>query len=191
MTVVRRIARPMLAAIFVTSGLDSLRHPAKRAEMAAPMVTALAKPLRLPDDPELLVRANGAAMVTAGSMLGLGKLPRLAALVLAGSLVPTTYAGHAFWQEQDPAKRAQQRTHFLKNVAVFGGLLLATVDTAGKPGLSWRAQHAATDARRGIGHGRREAKHAARTAAREAKHAAKAARREAKLVATQARDKLT
>jgi len=48
MTVVRRIARPMLAAIFVTSGLDSLRHPAARAQAAAPLVKALSGPLKMP-----------------------------------------------------------------------------------------------------------------------------------------------
>ena len=93
---------------FVKGGLDSLRHPAARAEAAAPVIHALAEPLHLPDDPELLVRANGAAMVAAGTLLALGRLPRLSALVLAASLVPTTYAGHAFWQENDPAKRAAQ-----------------------------------------------------------------------------------
>ena len=58
MTVVRCLARPMLAATFVKGGLDSLRHPAVRAEAAAPVIHALAEPLRLPDDPELLVRGE-------------------------------------------------------------------------------------------------------------------------------------
>ena len=124
MTVVRRIARPMLAAIFVTSGLDGLLHPAERAKAAAPLVKALAGPLNLPDDPELMVRANGATMVAAGTMLALGRFPRLAALALAGALVPTTYAAHAFWTIEDPAARAQQKVHFLKNVGLLGGLLL-------------------------------------------------------------------
>ena len=65
MTVVRRIARPMLAAIFVANGLDALLHPSARAQKAAPMVKKLSGPLHLPDDPELLVRANGATMVAA------------------------------------------------------------------------------------------------------------------------------
>ena len=83
MTVVRRIARPMLAAIFVTSGLDALRHPAARAQAAAPLVKALAGPLNMPDDPEMMVRANGATMLVAGTLLGLGRFPRVAALALA------------------------------------------------------------------------------------------------------------
>jgi putative oxidoreductase len=184
MTVVRRLARPMLAATFVKGGLDSLRHPAVRAEAAAPVIHALAEPLRLPDDPELLVRANGATMIAAGTLFGLGRVPRLSALVLAASLVPTTYAGHAFWQEKDPAKRAVQTTHFLKNLGLLGGLLLASVDTAGKPGLSWRAQRAAKDARRAAALSKREAKQVAR-------HATRSARREARLVASHAHDALT
>lgn len=195
MTVVRRVARPMLAAIFVTTGLDALKHPAKRAEMAAPLVNALAGPLHLPNDPELLVRANGAAMLAAGSLFGVSKLPRLSSLVLAATMVPTTYAGHAFWEEKDKAQRAQQRTQFLKNLGLIGGLLLASVDTAGQPGLAWRAQHGAAGARRGVERGveqsRREARHLAKTAKRETRHAAKAARREAKLAAVTAHDRLT
>ena len=170
MTVVRRIARPMMAAIFVTSGLDTLRHPAKPALAAAPVVKALSGPLNLPDDPELIVRANGATMLLAGTMLGLGKLPRLAALALAVTLVPTTYAAHAFWTVEDPAARAQQRSHFLKNVGLLGGVLLASVDTAGEPGLAYRAKRVGYEARRQTSLARREARHAAKSARRGAKN---------------------
>jgi putative oxidoreductase len=171
MTVVRRIARPMLAAIFVTGGLDALLHPTERAKIAAPLVTKLSGPLNLPDDPEMLVRANGATMVAAGTMLGLGTFPRVAALALAGALVPTTYTAHAFWTIQDPAARAQQKVHFLKNVGLLGGVLLAAVDTAGKPGLAYRTKQASSDARRQAALTKREARRAAKGARRFAKHA--------------------
>lgn len=171
MTVVRRIARPMLAAVFVTTGLESLRHPATRAEAAAPLVKALAGPLRLPDDPEMMIRASGATMLAAGTMLGLGKFPRLAALALAGALVPTTYATHAFWTIEDPSARAQQKSHFLKNVGLLGGVLLAAVDTAGKPGLAYRTKQVRAEARRQAASTRREARHAAKSARRFAKNA--------------------
>ena len=171
MTVVRRIARPMMAAVFVTSGLDTLRHPAKSAKVAAPVIKALAGPLKLPDDPEMLVRANGATMLVAGAMLGLGKFPRLAALALAGTLVPTTYAAHPFWTIEDPAARTQQRIHFLKNVGLLGGVLLASVDTAGQPGLAYRARTSGSEARRQAALTKREARHAAKSARRLAKNA--------------------
>ncbi|HEY5248589.1 MAG TPA: DoxX family protein [Dermatophilaceae bacterium] len=170
MTGVRRIARPMLAAIFVTSGLDALLHPAERAKAAAPLVKKLSGPLNLPDDPETLVRANGATMMAAGTMLGLGTFPRVAAMALAGVLVPTTYAAHPFWSEKDPAVKAQQRVHFLKNVGLLGGVLLASVDTAGKPGLAYRTKRVRSDARRQAALTKREARRATKQARRLAKN---------------------
>jgi uncharacterized membrane protein YphA (DoxX/SURF4 family) len=172
MTVVRRIARPLLAAMFIEGGIDQLRHPATKVDAARPLVGKVAGPLRLPDDPETLVRANGAAMAGAGALLALGRLPRLSSLVLATTLVPTTYAGHRFWEVKDPAQRRTQRVHFLKNVSLLGGVLLASVDTEGKPGLVWRSRHAAKDARRAARHAKKDARLASRQARREARHAA-------------------
>ena len=37
----------------------------------------------------------------------------------------------------------QPADHFFKNVSMLGGLLIAAVDTEGKPGLAWRAKNAA------------------------------------------------
>jgi uncharacterized membrane protein YphA (DoxX/SURF4 family) len=161
----------MLAAIFVTSGMDALLHPAERAKIAAPLVTKVSGPLNLPDDPELMVRANGATMVAAGTMLGLGTFPRVAAMALAGALVPTTYTAHAFWTITDPAVRAQQKVHFLKNVGLLGGVLLASVDTAGKPGLAYRTRYAQAHARRQAALTKREARRATKGARRFARHA--------------------
>lgn len=180
MALVRRIARPMLAAIFVGGGLDALRHPAPRAKIAAPLVHEMAGRLNLPDDPELMVRANAATMLAAGTMLGLGRFPRVAALALAGALVPTTYAAHAFWTIEDPDARAHQKIQFLKNVGLLGGVLLASVDTAGKPGLAYRTKHVRSEAHR-----------QAALTKREARHAARSARREARLAVSRAHDALT
>jgi putative oxidoreductase len=166
---VRRVARPLLAAMFVVGGLDQLKHPGRKVDTAGPLVEKVGPAIGLPDDPELLVRANGAAMVGAGSLLALGRLPRLASTVLAATLVPTTIAAHSFWQEQDPQVRAQQRTQFLKNLGLLGGLLLAAVDTEGKPGLAYRAHMVNDSAHRTARQTRREARHLAHAAAREAK----------------------
>jgi putative oxidoreductase len=70
------------------------------------------------------VKLNGAVQVVAGTTLALGILPRVSALALAASLVPTTLAGHRFWEEEDEAARAQQSVQFLKNAAMMGGLLM-------------------------------------------------------------------
>ncbi|HYO86351.1 MAG TPA: DoxX family protein [Dermatophilaceae bacterium] len=195
MTVVRRLARPLLAAVFITGGLDALRHPSRRAEQAAPVVTALSGFTGIPDDPELAVRANGALMTTAGLMLATGRLPRMAGGLLAAALVPTTYAAHPFWSEQEPEARRAALVQFQKNTALLGGVLLAAVDTEGKPGLPWRARHAASAtrraARRAAATTRREARLAARstrTERRQARTAALAARRQAKQAACAVRE---
>ena len=50
-------------------------------------------------------------------------LPKASAAVLLASLVPTTIAGHDFWNETEPDKRAAQQLQFSKNAAIIGGLL--------------------------------------------------------------------
>jgi uncharacterized membrane protein YphA (DoxX/SURF4 family) len=156
--------------MFITGGLDSLRHPASKRPAADPIAPRIAAKLPyLPEDTEQLVRINGAVQLGAGLMLATGRLPRLSSALLAGSLVPTTLAGHRFWEEQDDTKRAQQRIHFFKNLSMLGGLMLAAVDTEGRPGLAWRAQHAAHHASTGT-------RRTTRTARREARLAAHAAR---------------
>lgn len=145
---IRRLARPMLAAIFVSGGLDALRHPGGRVEVAAPVAEKVADLTGAPNDPEMLVRANGALMAVSGLMLATGRMPRLAGTVLAASLVPTTVVGHAFWKEEEAGARKMQRIQFFKNLGLLGGVMLAAVDTAGKPGIAWRAQNAAKVAKR-------------------------------------------
>jgi len=134
----------MLASIFVAQGLDTLQHPEVVAPHAEPVVKRMSGAVpALPTDPTQAVRVNGAIQVTAGTMLGLGWFPRLSALALAGTLVPTTFAGHRFWEEEDAATRKQQRIHFLKNLSMLGGLLIAAADTDGSPSLAWRRRRAA------------------------------------------------
>jgi uncharacterized membrane protein YphA (DoxX/SURF4 family) len=132
-----------LGAIFVADGIDSVRHPEAKAGAAEKVAQPLAGPLGLHEDTATLVRVNGALQVAAGVMLALGRMPRLAATVLLATLIPTTVAGHAFWEQEDEASRAAHRIHFMKNLAIMGGLLLAVVDTEGEPSLSWRARRAA------------------------------------------------
>lgn len=127
------VARASLAWVFVRAGTDVLQHPEGKAKAARPVLdwARSASPVPLPHD-IALVRANAATHVVAGSALALGVKPRLAAAVLMGSLVPTTWGGHPFWRFDEPEARAGQFSHFNKNVAVFGGLLLVLL-AGGKP----------------------------------------------------------
>ena len=124
----RVVARPMLGAIFVYSGLDSARKPHAKVPQAARVVDRLAARYDLPGETATWVRVNGTVQVVAGAALSAGRFPRLAALTLAASLVPTTLAGHRFWEEADDAGKTRQRIQFLKNVSMLGGLLLAVDD---------------------------------------------------------------
>lgn len=144
----RRIARPLLAAIHVYGGVNALRNVGYHAQQAEPVVSRIADvlPERMPRDVATLVRVDASIKIGAGAMLALGKSPRLAAAVLAVSVVPTTIAGHPFWQEDDKAAKANQKAHFVKNLSILGGLLIAAGDTAGRPSLGWRARKAAGSA---------------------------------------------
>src|SRR6185312_10522774 len=142
MSLVRRIARPLLAASLITGGIDTLRNPGPRVPQAEKVVSPLVEKVPQLSNAEQVVKVDAAIKVVAGALFALGRFPRLSAAALIASLVPTTAAGHRFWEESDPVKRKQQQLHFLKNAGIVGGLLLATVDTEGRPSLAWRAQHA-------------------------------------------------
>jgi putative oxidoreductase len=133
----------MLASIFVAQGMQQFQNPERVSALAEPVVRPMRERIpAMPTETEHAVRVNGAVQAAAGTMLGLGVLPRLAALAIAATLVPTTLAGHRFWEVDDPQERAMQRVHFLKNLTMMGGLLLAIADTNGNPSLSWRRRHA-------------------------------------------------
>ncbi|MFC4942445.1 DoxX family protein [Pseudonocardia sp. GCM10023141] len=148
----RRVARPMLAAIFITGGINALRSPQSHAEVARPVLDAVTPAVEnagdlspisgMPAD-ESMVKLDAGVKIVAGTLLAVGKFPRLASTALAASLVPTTLAGHRFWEETDPETRTAQQIHFFKNIGLLGGLLIAAADTEAKPSLGWKARRAA------------------------------------------------
>ena len=153
---IRRLARPMLATMFIAGGVEALRNPGVRPQAAAPVIAKGEEILphqvtdNIPTDPETLVKISAGVQLGGGLLLATGKMPRLASLALAGTLVPTTLAGHRFWEESDPAAKTNQRNHFMKNVSMLGGLLIAAVDTEGKPSVGWRSRRAAKRASQAV-----------------------------------------
>jgi len=145
---VRRIARPLLSAAFIGQGIESLRQPEQAAETARPMVEGLQKlpesaASKVPQDPATLARVTAAVQIGGGLLLASGKLPRLASAALACAVVPGSLGGHLFWTETDPERKAQQRRDFFTDLSLIGGLMIASVDTEGKPSLGWRGRRAA------------------------------------------------
>jgi putative oxidoreductase len=113
-TTLRGLHRLLLSAIFISGGVDALRQPAPQASMI--------QDTGIPE-PRVAVRVNGGAMVLGGAALALGVKPKLAALLLIGSLVPTTLAGHRFWSQDSAQATKQQQTQFVKNLGLLGGLV--------------------------------------------------------------------
>lgn len=155
MTLVRFIARPMLSAMFISGGYNSLKNAGYLIERAKPvtdrvepMLAGVTKSLPITLDAKNLIRLNGLVELVGGIMLARGRAPRLTSLALVATLVPTTLAGHRYWEESNPQERANQRVHLLKNVSMAGGLLLASVDTEGRPSLTWRAKRQASKAKK-------------------------------------------
>lgn len=163
----RHVARALLGAVFIQTGIDQIRRPQARATAAAPYIDSLARRTGIPDDPILLVRVNGGVMVAGGLGMVTNTAPRASAAVLAAGLIPTTVFGHRFWAADDAQARGHDSVQFLKNAGLLGGLLLAAVDHEGRPGLRWRAR----DTGHRAGRAARRARKAARRETREARRA--------------------
>ncbi|MGO2860366.1 MAG: DoxX family protein [Brevibacterium sp.] len=138
--------RILTAPIFITGGYSALKDPAGKAQVAESTLETMRDYVPgLPDDNELLVRINGGVQVLAGTTLLLGIKPRLSALALAGSLIPTTVAGHSFWEMEGGDAKAHQ-TQFSKNLAALGGLLLVAGAAPSKRVIQKAADKAAKKA---------------------------------------------
>lgn len=140
----RKIARPLLATWFVHDGLDALRHPAAHAVTArgpADKVTAALGQQPLSESQlKSAVRAHGALTVAAGLSMATGRAPRRSALLLAALTLPVAVADEPF--TSGPVSRSVRTERFVRRLGALGAALLAGVDTEGKPGMSWRIDHA-------------------------------------------------
>jgi len=117
------VARVTLAVIFVFSGADKLfMHTAANAQY----MQAVGLPLA-----GVLVYPAGLVEFAGGILLAVGYQARLAAAALAAFTVVATLLFHQFWAA--PADQAVLQTiMFLKNVAIFGGLLHVFAHGAGR-----------------------------------------------------------
>ena len=145
---IRRIARPLLSVAFIGQGVDALRNPKTSANAARPAMEGMRKlpdPVgsNVPTDAETFARLNAAVQVGGGLLLATGKLPRLASAALAFTVIPGSLGGHMFWTQPDSERKAEERRAFMTDLSLLGGLIIAAVDTEGKPSLGWRGRRAA------------------------------------------------
>ncbi len=128
----------MLASKFAMDGAVSLKDPESQAaqakpltDRAVPLLQQAAPQAPIPTDPVTWVRISGAVNIVGAALLASGRMPRLAATMLAANLVPRTIAAHSFWNEPDPNVRSEQRRQFVKDISVAGGLLMTAFGPRG------------------------------------------------------------
>jgi uncharacterized membrane protein YphA (DoxX/SURF4 family) len=146
----RRIARPLFASWFVVEGVDALRSPAPHVADARAALDRLER--TAPDahvqltDAQLTaaVRAHGAAVVAAAGLMALGKAPRTAALLLAGLTAPLVLVNlpDKSRPAATPHQKRAKRDRLIRALAFSAGAVLVGADDEGRPGVSWRLEHA-------------------------------------------------
>lgn len=211
MSLLRFAGRTMLASFFVVQGAKAVINPEPLVADADPLAKAfvpLAQKVApasvagyIPEETKTLVRVTGAAQVVGGLMLATGIGRRLGATVLGLSLVPHVIASRPSKGATSEERQIAQ-SHLLRNVALLGGAILASLDTQGRPSLAWladdRRQRLTSEAERTANQlsgtakrtGRglaKSAKRAAEQAAKDAKTTRKALSRELKLASSQAK----
>ena len=122
------IARIGLAAIFLWSGYGKLAHMDGNV--------GYMKAFGLPAA-ELLIWPAMVVELVAGAMLLVGWKARWAAIALVLFTVPATFIFHAYWSAPaDQVLNAQ--IHFMKNLAIVGGLLAIFAHGSGPLALDRR-----------------------------------------------------
>jgi putative oxidoreductase len=116
------VGRIFLALIFVVSGVGKISGYAGTAAYMASKGLPLV---------EILLPLTIAVELGGGLLLALGWKARWAALALFLFLIPTTLIFHQFWG-LEPKLAQMQKIHFLKNVAIMGGMLMVLAIGAGR-----------------------------------------------------------
>jgi len=123
------LGRILLALVFLVAGVRKIMAPAASAGY-------LAK-LGFPA-PEIMVWVAIAFEVGGALLLIFGWKTRWAALALALFTLVASFAAHRFWEISDAGQYANQMNHFLKNMAIVGGMLILAVTGPGPQSVDGR-----------------------------------------------------
>lgn len=140
MSLLRFAGRALFSSYFVADGYQMVTKPDKKsAEIAGPidfcvpMAQSMLPPGvadKVPTDARVWTRVLGVAQIIGGVAYATGIARRPGAALLAAAFAPQVITA---------ASDGDRSTLFSK-LALLGGTLVATQDTAGRPGLAWKAQ---------------------------------------------------
>jgi putative oxidoreductase len=116
------VGRIALAVLFVWSGFGKVTG----FSGAASMIASQGLPL-----PQALTAMTIFVELVLGLAIVVGFKARIAALLIALWLIPATLVFHSFWSAPD-AEAMMQQINFMKNVSIFGGMLLLTAFGPGR-----------------------------------------------------------
>ena len=128
--VVSLSGRILLSVIFLLSGVNKL--------FSFGMYTGWAAGAHIPL-PTVAIAVAAVIEILGGLAILAGFQTRAAAWIVFLYLIPTTFFFHNFWA-MDGMRRIDNQVHFLKNVAIMGGLLILAANGAG--GMSVDANRA-------------------------------------------------
>jgi uncharacterized membrane protein YphA (DoxX/SURF4 family) len=114
-TALHLVGRVLFGMLFIVKGLNYLTKLNDMSAYAASKGVPAAKPATV---------VTGLMIVAGGAFVLLGWHRFIGAGLLFIYLVPTAFMIHPFWKETDPAAKANEMSHFLKNLALAGAALL-------------------------------------------------------------------
>lgn len=115
------VGRILICLVFVFSGATKV--------MAYSMMAGFAASKGLPMA-HFAIGAAAALEILGGLAVAAGFKTKLVAWLLFLYLIPTTVVFHNFWTMQG-MERMDNQVHFLKNLAIMGGLLVLAANGAG------------------------------------------------------------
>ena len=117
------LGRILIAFIFLFDALDSIWY-FKETKLKMTEFSLVWRQ-------DLLLSAAIFVLVVGGTLVLVGYRAKLGAVLLLLYWVPVTFIVHSFWNDPEELRRINS-IHFMKNIAIIGGLLIIWANGSGK-----------------------------------------------------------
>jgi putative oxidoreductase len=135
------VGRLLLAALFLTIGIPHALQSFGGGGGFAKYLGSLGVPY-----PDIMAMVAAAIEVVGPIALILGVFPRITALLLGAFMIIATALAHRYWEFPE-VQFGNQMNHFLKNIAILGGLFFYYVSGPGAWALAGRSARVGAPAR--------------------------------------------